>query len=142
MTSLFSRFRPALFAGSALFLAAVTLCGQSASSLRGTVVDPQGAVIPEVVIALVNNGTGSSRQTLTDATGVYQFLQMAPGEYTLTATKVGFDTLTESHVKLLAVSYTHLQERSQAIRGNPGASDRQIHGGGMARQRKAENESG
>jgi hypothetical protein len=101
MTSLLNRFRPALVAGSALLSAALTLCGQTASSLRGTVVDPQGAVIPEVVIALVNNGTGSARQTLTDATGVYQFLQMAPGEYTLTATKVGFDTLTESHVKLL-----------------------------------------
>ena len=100
MLSLTSKIRYALCAGQML-LAAATLYGQSAGSLRGTVIDPQGAVVPEVVITLVNNGTGSSRQTLSDATGVYQFLQMAPGEYTITAVKTGFGTLTESHVKLL-----------------------------------------
>jgi len=74
--------------------------GQSTSSLHGTVSDPQGAVIPEAVVALTSTATGASRQGVTDNTGGYQFLQMMPGEYTLTVTKPGFATATRERVVL------------------------------------------
>ena len=93
--------RRSVFAGLVLLGAALTLPGQSVSSLRGTVVDAQGAVIPEALITLTNNGTGSTRETLTDASGAYQFLQMPPGDYTLSAVKVGFSTTTQKGVALL-----------------------------------------
>ncbi len=101
MRSLLQTIGRGVFTGLALLGAATMLCGQSSSSLRGTVIDPQGAVIPEVLVTLTNNGTASSRETLTDATGVYQFLQMPPGEYTLSAVKVGFSTVTQKGVNLL-----------------------------------------
>ena len=93
--------RLGVVAGLIIAGGATALRAQSTSSLRGTVVDQQGAVIPEVVVALTNTGTGNSRETLTDATGVYQFVQMPPGEYTLTAVKAGFATLTQKGIKLL-----------------------------------------
>src|SRR5208282_520638 len=44
--------------------------------------------------------TGASRQEVTDNSGAYQFLQMMPGEYTLTVTKPGFAKVTQEHVVL------------------------------------------
>jgi hypothetical protein len=76
------------------------LQGQSTSSLHGIVSDPQNAVIPEAVVALSSAATGASRQVVTDSTGAYQFLQMMPGDYTLTVTKPGFAKSTQEHVVL------------------------------------------
>src|SRR6266850_5089623 len=84
------------------FLLAVSLSvyGQSATSLRGTVTDPSGAVIPEAIVSLTNAGTGLKRQVLTGADGVYQFLQVSPGAYQLAVEKPGFATLTRDGVQL------------------------------------------
>jgi hypothetical protein len=83
-----------------LLAAAGSVQAQSSSSLHGVISDPQGAVIPGALVALSSATTGASRQAVTDNTGVYQFLQMMPGEYTLTATKPGFATATQGHVIL------------------------------------------
>ena len=80
---------------------ALLLQGQSTSSLRGTITDPQGAVIPEAVVTLSNTSTGWSRQIVTGGSGEYQFLQVTPGEYKLTAAKPGFATVTREQIKLL-----------------------------------------
>jgi len=94
LRNLIGRFAIA-FAGAALMLN-----GQSTSSLRGTVTDPQGAVIPEAVVTLSSASTGWSRQLVTDGPGEYQFLQVAPGDYKLTAAKPGFTTVTKEQIKL------------------------------------------
>ncbi len=87
-------------AGLSLLAAISMLQGQSTSSLHGIVSDPQNAVIPEAVVALSSAATGASRQVVTDSTGAYQFLQMMPGDYTLTVTKPGFAKSTQEHVVL------------------------------------------
>ncbi len=101
MFSLLHRIRPVAFAAVALLGTVMALQAQSAGSLRGTVLDQQGAVIAQALITLTSNGTGATRQTSSDSTGTYQFLQMAPGEYTLTASKVGFSSITRKDVNLL-----------------------------------------
>lgn len=80
---------------------AFLLHGQSTSSLRGTVTDPQGAVIPEAVVTLSSTSTGWSRQVVSSGSGEYQFLQVTPGDYKLTAAKPGFATVTREQIKLL-----------------------------------------
>jgi hypothetical protein len=77
-----------------------TLLAQSTSSLHGVVTDAQNAIIPGAVVGLNSTTTGLSRQEVTDNTGAYQFLQMMPGEYTLTVAKPGFSTATQQHVVL------------------------------------------
>ncbi len=79
------------------FLAVVSLCcapalAQSVSgmgSVAGTVTDPTGAIIPQADVTLTDSkGQGSTLQS--DAQGVYKFIGVAPGIYTLSATAQGF----------------------------------------------------
>jgi len=75
--------------------------GQTATtSLRGTISDPQGAVIEGATATLSNPATGFSRSTKTDDHGFYQFLQVTPGTYSLTVAKPGFATLKEESLQL------------------------------------------
>ena len=87
--------RTCLIAALLIGIPALGLC-QSTTLLRGNVTDPQGATIPEAVVKLVDAQTGSVRQTLTNATGEYQFVQLTPGTYSVTAEKTGFATITRS----------------------------------------------
>lgn len=76
--------------------------GQNAtSSLRGTVSDPQGAVLTGATVTLSNPSTGFSESTKTDGTGTYQFLQVPPGEYDLNIGMTGFAPLPTLKVRLL-----------------------------------------
>jgi len=74
-----------------LCLAGVLAWAQTATtSLRGTVSDSRGAVLPEATVTLTNPDTGFSRMAKTDGQGVYQFLQVAPGTYSVSASATGF----------------------------------------------------
>ena len=70
--------------------------------------DSGGAIVPGTAITLVNTATNASRSSLTDDSGVYQFLQAAPGTYELKAEKPGFRTALKSQVKLLVSTPTSL----------------------------------
>jgi hypothetical protein len=72
----------------------------STTSLRGTISDPQGAVIQGATTTLANSATGFSHSTRTDDHGFYQFVQVPPGTYTLTVTKSGFAILKEDSLQL------------------------------------------
>ncbi len=79
-----------------LFLAIIPVFGQSANtSLRGTVKDPTGAVIPGAKINLVDNGTGLTFSAESNAAGEYQFAQIPPAKYTITITATGFGAQTK-----------------------------------------------
>ncbi|MBI4904995.1 MAG: carboxypeptidase regulatory-like domain-containing protein [Acidobacteria bacterium] len=85
---------------SLLCVATLTVFGQSTTSLRGTVFDKGGAVIPAASVTLVNVETRTSRSALTDESGVYQFLQTAPGTYTVRMEKPGFQSSLKSNIIL------------------------------------------
>jgi Carboxypeptidase regulatory-like domain len=85
---------------AALPLTTFVQAQSSTTSLRGTVSDPQGAVLPDSTLTLTNPSTGFSASKKTDRDGVYQFLQLPPGTYTLTVTKPGFATLKEDNLQL------------------------------------------
>jgi Carboxypeptidase regulatory-like domain len=87
--------------------------GQSTTLLRGTVTDPQGAVITSAVVTLSNAGTGFSRAVTTDQRGEYQFVQIAPGTYTIVVEMVGFTKLTRTDVQLLVNTPTTLDLRME-----------------------------
>ena len=78
------------------------LWGQSSTtSVRGTVSDPQGAVLVGADVTLSNPATGFTESKKTDRDGVFQFLQIPPGTYGLTVTAAGFATLEEKNLVLL-----------------------------------------
>jgi hypothetical protein len=83
------------------FLAASGLAQTTSSSLRGTVTDPSGSAIPGATLTLSNTQTGLARSTKTAQDGVYQFLQVPPGMYTVAVTATGFKSATLNAVQLL-----------------------------------------
>src|ERR1700682_986695 len=90
-----------VFLGLVMSMGMSTLWGQATSSVRGKVSDSQGAAIQSAVVSLQNAQTGFRRGAETDPTGVYQFLQVPPGTYTVVVEKTGFAVLTQAGVELL-----------------------------------------
>ena len=62
----------------------------SLTSLRGTITDPSGALIPGAQISIQNKSTGQSSVQTANGSGEYQFAQIAPGTYVITVTGAGF----------------------------------------------------
>jgi len=73
-------------------LLAPALLAQSAGTgaLTGTVTDPSGAVVPNVIVTLTSNNTGQIRTAATDAAGSYRFALLAPGTYKVNFSAMGF----------------------------------------------------
>lgn len=68
----------------------VTPDGQQTGSIRGTVVDPSGAVIANVKISLAAQGLTANRETFSDADGQFFFSEVAPGPYQMSFIAAGF----------------------------------------------------
>jgi Carboxypeptidase regulatory-like domain len=64
------------------------------TSLRGTLSDPSGAVLPGASLILARPDTGFTAKMLSNPEGAYIFQQLAPGAYELTAESTGFATQT------------------------------------------------
>src|SRR6202158_6099326 len=91
-----------------ILLGTFSCYAQSTTSMRGVITDPSGGVIPEAIVTITNADNGLLRRNVTDASGEYKFLQIAPGTYKLSAEKEGFATMTRSDVKLLVNTPTTL----------------------------------
>ena len=65
-------------------------------SLVGNVSDDTGAAVPGATVTIRNKGTGTSRDTTTDATGAYRFDTVQPGMYSVTVQLTGFRTFTRA----------------------------------------------
>jgi hypothetical protein len=59
-------------------------------SLSGTVTDASGAAVAGASVTLTNEGTASSQTLSTNADGLYSFVNLNPGAYTLNVEKQGF----------------------------------------------------
>jgi hypothetical protein len=92
------------------------LCrGQELAGVIGTVTDASGGAITKANVTLVNTRTGSSLQTQTGDTGLYRFVQLAPGPgYEITVSKDGFKSVTISNL-YLAVATTRTLDVQLAI---------------------------
>ncbi|MGH9820232.1 MAG: ankyrin repeat domain-containing protein [Pyrinomonadaceae bacterium] len=51
--------------------------------LSGTALDPNGAVIPNIYLTLINENDSAKRTTITNSDGAYGFEDLEPGSYTL-----------------------------------------------------------
>jgi hypothetical protein len=74
---------------------------QGTSSIRGKVVDEQGAVLPGAVVLVTHQESGVYREVISNSDGTYFLTGILPGLYRVTATLAGFrqferrDVLTE-----------------------------------------------
>ena len=69
--------------------------------IRGTIIDPSGAVLPRVTVTAVDPQTGLHRTAVSDANGQFRLIGLSPAVYEVTAELPGFSTETR---KSLAVA--------------------------------------
>jgi hypothetical protein len=63
-------------------------------TILGTVLDPTGAAIPDSKVVIKNQGTGQIRTTTTGEAGTYTVPELPVGQYAVTVTKDGFESMT------------------------------------------------
>ena len=86
--------------------AGTTLAQSSNGSVRGSVRDQTGAVIPGAKLELANKATSTVLRTESNEAGLYVFPAVIPGQYSLTATFTGMETLQVDLVVQVQVSTT------------------------------------
>jgi hypothetical protein len=79
-----------------LLLATATCHAQFSGGVQGTVQDQKGAILPQAKVALTNVDTGVMQTAVSNATGVYRFVSIAPGDYTVSTTVPGFAPVSVS----------------------------------------------
>ncbi len=77
-------------------------------SIVGTVKDPSGASISGAELTLTNLATNAKTEAVSDSNGNFQFLQLAPAEYSLVVQSTGFKKLTEQHILVQVDQITHV----------------------------------
>jgi hypothetical protein len=81
-----------------LLIAAVGLAQSPTGTVRGTVSDATGAVVPGVMITITNAQTNETRTATTDNEGRYIVNFVQPAEYTVTAAATGFEAQRQNNV--------------------------------------------
>jgi hypothetical protein len=78
-----------------------SVSGQAAdATIKGTITDPTGAVIPNATVSIKNTRTGFERTTTTNEAGYYYLPLLPVGEYEVTVRAPGFATLRRSALTL------------------------------------------
>src|SRR4051812_15450834 len=97
-----------LLLSAVLILNLATSAQTATTSLHGTVVDPKGGVLPGATVRIVSPATGFKRDTTSGQDGFYQFLQLPPGTYTVTADAANVGKVDVKDVRLLVNQPTTL----------------------------------
>ncbi len=70
----------------------------NSGDIRGTVTDPSGALMPGVTVTVLNVDTGVSKDFVTNQDGLYDTSSIVTGNYRVTFTDPGFETLIRGPV--------------------------------------------
>jgi carboxypeptidase family protein len=92
---------------SALVLAQSTTDG----AIGGTVFDTNGAVVPNAIVTVHNNGTNAEQKVTSDESGYYRVPKLQPGTYTVTVSEKGFAPFKAGQVIVQVGVVTELSPR-------------------------------
>jgi Carboxypeptidase regulatory-like domain len=107
MTS--SKLQTLLFSVVLFLTTSLSLRGQSTfGTVDGTVVDPSGAAVADAKVTLTNTGTQEKRTQATGSEGLYQFVNVTPGEYRLDIEKPGFKHYKHENVVVQVQQDSHI----------------------------------
>lgn len=84
----------------ALFSSSLVWSQNITSNIIGTVADPGGAVIPGASVALRNEGTSVESKTVSDGSGLFRFVNLNVGSYSVSVQSKGFKTRVETGIAL------------------------------------------
>src|SRR5262249_49400330 len=85
----------------------------NSATLSGTVMDANGAVVPQVVINVSSPATGLKRQTTTNNEGIFTFPLLPPGVYSWLAEREGFSRARIENIELAVASQVTQDIRMQ-----------------------------
>ncbi|HJP91416.1 MAG TPA: carboxypeptidase-like regulatory domain-containing protein [Pyrinomonadaceae bacterium] len=85
---------------ASLMLVAVFICfsttgyaqGSNLGTIRGTVTDAHGAVLPNAAVQVTDQATGLARDLTTNGEGNYEVVALKPGTYKVSVSAAGFKT--------------------------------------------------
>ena len=96
-----------------LLVATLGISSQAAAqagtaTLKGTVKDAQGSVVPGATVTATQPATGSNRNTTTNLQGVFTFPGLTPGIYSVRVELTGFKTYVRENVAVQVDSTTQV----------------------------------
>jgi iron complex outermembrane receptor protein len=81
-----------------VLLSPAAVAAQSAASLSGSVIDPEGKAVVNAAVLIRNEANADLRTTMTDAAGRFSVTDLPPGTYTIEVAVPGFDLVQKSGV--------------------------------------------
>ena len=112
-----------------LVLSCLGVAANAATELSGSVVDPQGRVVPEAAIRIWRRADSTRRETKTDAQGHFLLSALELGEYKLTAESPGFAALNRTIVlsadgqQTEILQFAGLESQTESVTVNASVSD-------------------
>jgi hypothetical protein len=91
-----------------LFSASLTYAQSTFGAIVGNVTDPSGAAIGNTPVTLTNLGTSEKRTDSTNADGLYQFVNLPPGQYSVDVEKAGFKRVLRSPITVQTQTTTKI----------------------------------
>jgi hypothetical protein len=105
---------------ASLSLTPAILVGQATfGGITGTVTDSTGAVVPNVDVQVINQGTNIARSVITGGSGNYEVPNLNSGAYRITARHPGFKTFTVEGIEVAALRTVRVDVRMEV--GDVGA---------------------
>src|SRR5690242_11433264 len=81
-------------------LSTSALAQQGTSTMVGSVSDPADAAVPNAVLQLTEQSTGTVRSLATAPTGLFRFVDLPPGKYLLHVKAQGFKVYELNGIEL------------------------------------------
>jgi hypothetical protein len=94
--------------GSLFLFSTAFVWGATTGSIDGTLKDPSGGVVPNVVVTVTNKAQGIQTKATTDAKGVYTFPSLNVGQYELKAEAAGFKPQTRNDIAVDLDALVHI----------------------------------
>src|SRR5262245_11128453 len=82
-------------------------------TIRGTVSDPSGAIVPGAIVSVTNLATGVETRREATSAGLYVIQPLPAGVYKVTVTAQGFRTMVQDNVTVDALSKVEVNARME-----------------------------
>src|SRR5207248_8220471 len=88
--------------GLLLFALPWSFAQETTAGIQGSVKDQQGAVVSNAAVEVTSGSLIGEKKLQTDSSGNYRFVNLPPGDYTLTVSAPGFSTYKQPGIALEA----------------------------------------